>query len=335
MPNSERKDDQPPRPLVDDPEALAAFIDGRADDAARAAAVARLAESSEAADILADAVAALGDSAVDADPGVEQRATAPEPVVHAIDAGVRRQRFGLRSAPLPYVAAALAAGLVAFVAINRSRSSDRNVSSDPGLFASGLIVPSSIADSVLSARPWTEVRGGGAGGVNTAANAGRARAVRIGAYITDVDVVLRSATSSPAHDSAADRALSDLIAALESVPGEATAAQEFRLLRDQPQHRTTGAFAQARGAAALVDPDMVRLGAWAEAARYAAWTRDTAFFAQPATDAVLTGAQQSQRLPAESRLGAREIRHILADRSSIDWGVLRERIRALLGTSGA
>ncbi|HEV7591175.1 MAG TPA: hypothetical protein VGO40_23895, partial [Longimicrobium sp.] len=155
-----------------DPERLGALLDGRLTGRERAELLARVAASDEGMEVFADALAVTDELE-----GEDRRAAeaAADPRVLPFRSPVRRPAW--RPGPRLALAASLAAVAVGVAAWGIGRRGA--VSDDPGRYAALLARPGLPAG--WDAAPWTAARAAGE------ALAPRARAVRVGARITDLE----------------------------------------------------------------------------------------------------------------------------------------------------
>ncbi len=321
-----------PNPTPDAPR-LAALLDGRLGVAEREQLLGELAASDDALGAYADAAAALGEleregivpepagpvrpvagPAATPAPNAPGAAPGSTPVVSLAEAPARRRPFG--GWPVRRWAAVAAAAVVAAGPALWWRTQP-----DDGATAG---VPSSVALLAPEARsaglpagwdgtPWRVTRG--AGDPLTA----EARAVRVGARVTDLEL------AAAAGDTAAARAVAaDVAALLDEVPGGGAAAAAYRAL---DAGAGAAALARARRDAALVaGEEGFAFGAWLEAARVAAARRDAAFFRSGASRAALErlrGSTEGERVLAAA-----------AAREPAAWPALGDALAALLRARG-
>lgn len=233
-----------------DAERLAALLDGRVDPRERAAALERLAASDEELGVAADAAAVLRElEEEDARSGViplRPRAARP--------AGVR-----------PWMAVAAAIAAMALIPLGVWLAGP-GAPPAPVAVVAMLESPSSGLPAGWDVRPWPVVRGEGLG----------ARAGRLGAFLADLDLAAR--TNDPAVALLAAR----VAAMLDDVPGAGTTADLYRGISARagaPYAELAPSLRSGEDAiAGLVDRELLAIGAWAEAARFAAMRGDAEFF---------------------------------------------------------
>lgn len=272
-PSAERPD-----PGAIAPERIAALIDGRLDNAGRAALLAELDASPGALEAYSDALAVLRDL----ESG--ERAS-PTPATAAIDLDRARDARPWRLAG--WVGLAAAATLVVTVTI-RSRVGGIERFPDTGSMLALVSTSAGVSTPAFDTPPWNERRG--------AANdlAAVSRGVRIGARIADLEALRRGA-----NESARVRVAFELAGLLDGIPGGSAAAIPYS---DMATSRAALSTQDARSAAETAEtfggPDEVRLGFWLEAARIAIARQDTGFFhAAPARSA----RRAIERLPGTAR----------------------------------
>jgi hypothetical protein len=283
---------------VIDPERLAALLDGRLSKAERAELVSRLAASEQTLEAYADAAAVAGEL----QPG--------------------RRRW-LPPARWIAIAAALAGLALAPWLWTRARSGARD---DPGRFVALLASQTGALPAGLDANPWGSVRG------PDQALTARARAARLGARLVDLELAVQRRDTMAAVVAADIRALLDWIPAAGPVSamyrdiGARTGVAPREL---EPQ------LAQAGSAVAgLAGPDLVQLGAWAEAARIAAAAQDAAFFQARQSRATLarSGTLAGLTMPARAVIG--RLQPALAAERTPDWNALGRDLTELLRALG-
>jgi len=295
-----------------DPERLAALLDGRLEGRARDEALAQLAASDD------DALGAYADAvAVQRELDAEDAASVPA----ASGAKVLpfRRRW-MPPAPLLALAAVLAAVALGIGGWWARGAADAG---DPGRYAALLRRPGVPAE--WDAAPWAATRA-----VDGPLDP-RARAVRLGARITDLQA------SAAARDAAGTRqAAADVAALLDSLPAAGAAAavyDEVGRRAGEPAAALEPVLERGRRTAArLAGEDGVALGAWAEAARLAAARRDAAFFRSRDTRAALDRAAPSGAVPPAARAALDRLRS--ASAGEPDWTALQRDAAELLAAAG-
>lgn len=295
---------------------MAALLDGRLDADARQQLLGELAASDEALDAYADAAAVLaeleraGGVAPAAGPSAAGRGlpdvpaqelsgrTVPTPVV-SIEAA--RARRPVRRTPRWMALAAGIAVTVAVPALWWRTHPAADPAGPPLATPADAIVgapapngpPSYVALLAPEARgaglppawdgtPWRTTRG--AGDPLTP----EARAVRVGARLTDLEL------AAAARDTASVRAVAAEVAALlDEVPGGAGAAAGYRALGTSAAADGAALARTRRDAALVAGEEFVALGMWIEAARVAAARRDAGFFRTAESRAALGRARGS------------------------------------------
>jgi hypothetical protein len=291
-----------PRPI--DPERIAALIDGRLNAADRTALLAELEASPEAFEIYNDAVAALREGVTETAPGIPAGASPSR----------RMPRWFRTYAPVTALAAALAIA----VALPLMRRAGRSGLEEPRALAA-LVEPTGDATTIWQRTPWNESRG------SAEALSARARGVRIGAFIVDLEVLAR------ARDTSATRIALQIASLLDAIPAGAVAASAYRSLASQGMG---SASAEALGSAAsfaeqVAGVSAVRVGAWIEAARMAAAQRNASFFQSMKREDVERAIASVPALPASARSAFAELTRLL-DASPRDWPAVENALSALL-----
>jgi hypothetical protein len=290
----------------DEAERLAALLDDRLDADAHADVLARLATDDEALAAYAEAAAVT-------------RALEEE---DAAAAGVTPLRPAARRA-LPFpgarrwgaVAAVVAAVALAPFAWNRMQSPGLQ---EPGALAERLATSGTALPAGWDPSPWGSTRS--ASDPMTL----RARAIRIGARLVELELALRS------QDPAAQRTAAQVAILLGELPGSGPAVSIFRDI----QARAGAPWAElepqmeqgSEAAAAMAGEGDVRLGAWLQAARIGASRQDIDFFRTRATKAALSRLEDE---PA-TRAAAERIRTLTSAEGTPDWDALGEELVASL-----
>ena len=295
------------------PEQIAALLDGRLDEPARAAVLAKLAASNEDFETLLDTAAVLaelgGDVPARESPAAPPVARRPTPPLRA-----------WRRPPGHWLAVAAVLVGVAVLPWAWSRLAPP-AGADPTRFVVLLAPEPGGLPPVWAAHPWGTTRAG-AEPLSRAA-----RSARVGALLTDLELAVRH------RDSAAVVALALTIAPLvDSVDFGPPVGETYRVVARQagaPSGRLRAELRRGvKGISALLDDDLVALGAWAEAARVAARQRDAAFFASRATTMMLRRASALDGVPADGRTALAQLQ-APADRRG-DWPAVAHAVDLLL-----
>ncbi len=298
-------------PLEPDAERLAALLDGRLDERQRAEAVGRLASSDDEFEAFVDALAVTRElEAADAAAGV----TPLRPRA--------RQPWWQRPGGHWAAVAAVLVGL-ALLPVLWSRSGGPDAE-DPARFAAQLSPAGSGLPAGWNPSPWGTTRGPGD------PLTPEARAVRLGALLTDLEVVVK------AQDTAAARVAARIGGLLEGVRGGALAAAPYRELSGragEPPERLAPLLEEGREgvAAAVADVEYLELGAWAEAGRIAARRRDAEFFRSRVSRDALDGAAE---LTVGNRAAGAAVERVRAAGVD-DWDALEGGFTELLKVLGS
>jgi len=158
----------------------------------------------------------------------------------------------------------------------------------------------------------------------------RARAVRLGARIVDLEVVAAArnvasdaayyhqdplALATVAYNSDLVVQLADsLVSTLRAVGGSVNAERLYRYVAYDGRRGATvgGELEMARGALRSVEPRFVALGNWIEAARVAALRGDRKFFASWASTSMAARAPTIAGIPAEARTSLTDVRALIS-----------------------
>ncbi|MDB4950196.1 MAG: hypothetical protein JWM27_2845 [Gemmatimonadetes bacterium] len=295
---------------IDDAERLAALLEGRVTDGERAALLAELARSDDGLEILGDA------AAVTRELEEEDRAAGVLPI--------RAPRPGARPRLSARTGALLAAGIAGLLLAPLAWRAGRI---PQGSYAMNLSRRVAVAGKGLppgvGSAPRTSVRGADDG------LSPGARAVRLGAR--QVDLHLARIAGDAAAAGAASR---DAARLLHAVAGAGTAAAVYERAAAPAGEAVADRDLEAADANAerLAGTAAVRLGAWCEAARFAATRRDAAFFRDTRREVAELAATRGLPSGAGPALG--DLRTVLDGGGPVDWAGLRTRLDVLLGAAG-
>ncbi len=294
-----------------DAERLAALLDGRLDERQRAEAVERLASSDDEFEAFVDALA------VTRELEAEEEAAGVTPLRPRA-----RRRWWQRPGGQWAAIAAVLVGLALLPAL-WSRSRDPGTD-DPARFAAQLSPEDTGLPAGWNPSPWGTTRGPGD------PLTPEARAVRLGALLTELEVVVR------ARDTAAARVAARIVGLLEGVRGGALATAPYRELggrAGEPPERLAPLLEEGREgvAAAVADVEHLELGAWAEAGRIAARRRDAEFFRSRVSRDALDGAAELTAGNGAAGAAVERVRAAGAD----DWGALEGGLTELLRVLGS
>lgn len=296
-------------------EELAALLDGKLDQSRRAELLARLGSSEEALEAYANASAVVNEL----EAGDTTRSTAPSKLTGRAPRRVPRWSWMA-------IAAALAGIAVAPWLWTRARSFDRG---DPLQFVSLVAPPGRALPPQWYGTPWPGTRGAGE------PLTGTARAGRLGVRLVDLELAVRS------RDATVAQATAEIINLVESLPAASPVAAVYREIG---QRAAAGADPQelesllARGRVAVAElagPDLVRLGAWAEAGRIAAAQRNPGFFRAQASRAMFEQVPDVPALPALARTLFQQIQSNRPAEGPRDWGELERDFTELVRVLGS
>jgi hypothetical protein len=262
-------DDRDPGDIKSPPTAaeIAALIDGRLSDDARAALMRRLGESEEDMDVALDAAAAVSD--------LTKGRVESTPVSNI---ATQRQR---RFRGITFATVSLAAAAVAVIVLRTPRTNSESASEMVSALSSHEALP---ADWNYS--PWPAQRGDQVTEQNSAL-------VRIGVRTTDLEFAIRSG------DSASARFANDIAAMLEDVPGGAAVGALYSEVgSSNSRARLDAARAALSG---LPQQELIELGAWLESARIAATRHDDQWFKSKYARKVANRLSGSQNLSSDEK----------------------------------
>ena len=280
-----------------DPERLAALLDGRLGQTERAELLSRLAASEQSLEAHADAVAVANE--------LEPR---------------RRQLPTIRWIAIAAVLAGIALAPWLWTRLRPSAPDE------PGRFVALLAARSAGLPAGLEDSPWGSVRG--ADEPLTA----DARAVRLGARLVDLELAVQRG------DTVAARVAADVSALLEGIPAAGPVSAMYRDIGQRAgaaPRDLEPLLAEAGSAAAkLAGPDLVRLGAWVEAARIAAAAHDAGFFGARQSRATLADAGTLAGLTEPARAALGRVQATVAAEHAPDWSALGRDLTELLRMLG-
>jgi hypothetical protein len=287
---------------MNDPERLAALLDGRLKGREREEAIARLAASDEDFEAYADALA------ISAELNAEEEGVTP------ITARPRR------ALARRWLAMAAVLAGVALAPWLWTRYTART---DPARFAAEIEAGGLPAG--WDASPWGATRGPGD------AIAPDARAVRLGARLVDLELAVR------ARSPAAAALASETAMLLEGIPASgptATIYREIARRAAEPPEQLEPLLAQGRELVPLLaGVERVELGAWTEAARIAAARGDRDFFESRAARSQLERMAGTPGLEPSARTALERIRAGLESEPA-DLRAVERDATALLGLLG-
>jgi hypothetical protein len=316
------------RPEID-PEKIAALLDGRLSGQEREALLAQLASSPEHVELFTDASVIAHElgiiaPAADSAPAAQHSSSngvrplvATGTVAGAPTLSTARRRWR------PAWSAAVGVALLAVVgtwALKRAGVREENVPASGALIAgAGSGIPAG-----WDGTPWRATRG------ESAALTPKARAVRIGARLADLELAVQ------AGDTVARGIVDDVLVLLDGVPLSGSVAQVYEALRD-----SVGVASGAQavlvqrgydGVAELLGRPDVTLGTWTETARIAAARKNSEFFASSRTTQMLRDLSASA--PDQQTRGAvGRITALLPVSTSTDWTSLEAATTELLRAS--
>lgn len=280
-----------------DPERLAALLDGRLGKTERAELLSHLAASEQTLEAYADAVAAVSQ--------------------------LEPQRRPLPPIRWIAIAAVLAGIALAPWLWTRLRPS---AADDPGRFVALLAARPAGLPAGLEDSPWGSVRG--ADEPLTA----DARAVRLGALLVDLELAVQRG------DTVAARVAADVGVLLEAIPAAGPVSAMYRDIGQRaggaPRDLEPLLTEAGSAAAKLADPDLVRLGAWVEAARVAAAAHDAGFFRARQSRATLADAGTLAGLTEPARAALGRVHATLVAERAPDWSALGRDLTELLRMLG-
>ncbi len=295
-----------------DAEELAALIDGRLDGAAHSALIARIASSDEDADVLADALGALDDLRGGGVVGIDSARSAIGAKPGAMSLG----RWVALAASL-----AVIAGISLVWAKRRPASAPVVTQYAVSLVARGVNIPAEWNDT-----PWTASRG------SSETLSSDARAARLGARLTDLEIAARSGDTSAVRFALSASAL------LDEMPVGAPIASMYRGIAGRSGESQSSIDASLDHASAAVrqlpDARMIEIGAWIEAARIAAASRDAEFFRTRESTKLMENIQKSTMDDANAARAVEAVRSGVAEVDP-NWSTISSTLTTVLSMFGS
>ncbi|MET0400560.1 MAG: hypothetical protein ABW277_27465 [Longimicrobiaceae bacterium] len=308
-----------------DDERVAAFLDGRMDARRREEMLAHLNGNDEDRAVLADTAALLRqlekeDAAASSDMAAPTAKPGHHDTAEVVPLDTRRRT---RAPLLRWVAVAAALAGIALVT-GRLLQSPPSIADEPVRLAARLEHGAQgLPPGWTELRPWTPVRGDDPGGARSPGEQS-ARSVRAGAMLVDLSVAVH------ARDAAATRVLASQIAGrFDPQGGRSGALREIADSAGASPERLRPLVGEAtERIAKRLDPDALRLGAWAEAAGLAAARQDTGFFRDGETRRMLEHAGRLAAGDPAARAAVQQVRRLLAA-DPPRWEALAPAIDAL------
>jgi hypothetical protein len=271
---------------------IAALIDGRLTDDARASLMRQLGESEDDLDVAVDAAGAVGALGYS-----EQKNARP--------ASIESRRWK-RYRGISFATMSLAAAAVAVIVFRSPRPNDGTASEMVRGLSSHEALPAGWNYS-----PWREQRGEES--VNDSSVL-----IRVGVRTTDLELALL------AHDTSAARFARDIASMLDRVPGGSATGAIYAQLAANP--RADEFLQNARAAmSALPRQQLIQLGAWLEAARIAAARHDRAWFERRINRHVVSRISPLRQFAAVDIAVATAI-----NSGTYDWPMLNRLIESLI-----
>ncbi len=173
----------------------------------------------------------------------------------------------------------------------------------------------------------------------------RARAIRLGARLADLEIVIRGRTRAAdasyyQHDPVADwvvannsaliaRFAGDLAAGFDNVSNETSAAAWYRTVQRSGQDGATVSWEVlefARQWGNTFKPGYLALAEWLELGRAAALREDSKFFERAESRALVAAALEMQDLPPDARVPFAQVRDITPGTSVGDFSSLEHAL---------
>ncbi|HEX8452425.1 MAG TPA: hypothetical protein VF647_10030 [Longimicrobium sp.] len=304
---------------------VAAFLDGRMDARSREDMLVHLAGSDEDREVAVGAAAILRqleeeDAAAAAsveEPDSRETAVIPLDTRRAEPARELRRRA-------PVLQWLAAAAVLAGIALFSGRALQDRAAGEPVRIAARLEHGAEgLPAGWTERRPWTSARGDDPGRALTP-GARRASSARAGAMLVDLSVAVQ------ARDAAATRVLAAQLAArFDPQGGRAGAPRKITDSAGGSPERLRPLIGEAtKRIEDRLDRDVLRLGAWTEAAGLAAARRDAAFFRDRSTRRILDRAGRLTQADPSADAALKQVRlHLSADPPR--WEALAPALDAL------
>ncbi|HEX2188799.1 MAG TPA: zf-HC2 domain-containing protein [Longimicrobiaceae bacterium] len=311
-----------PEPLPEvDAERLAALLDGRLGERERAEVLAHLAASDDDFGAFVDALEVTRELEAE-DAAAPADGSGGDGGVTPLRPRTARRWWGRPGGHW----LALAAGIVGVALLPVLWMQTRGPEvDDPGRFAALLHDRGAGLPAGWDRSPWGTTRGPGD------PLTPEARAVRVGARLTELEVAVS------AGDPRVPQIAAEIAMLVQEVPAGSAVAALYREIGESTGEQQVGSrLERGRTAAAtLLGEEMVRLGAWLEAARVAAVRQDRDFFRARESAAILdrAGGMPAPGAPAREVIG--RIRAAVGAPGSPDWGSLERDAAELLRVLGS
>jgi hypothetical protein len=268
------------------------------------------------------------DGLSDEDLAIFADAAAATRELEAEDAGVLPLRRPARRSPWldrRWMAAAAVIAAIALVPL-ATRGMRGGAVRGPSEAVAMLDQPAAGLPAGYDERPWGTTRGGRPTGTDERAD--NARAARLGAYGVDLELAVR------ARDAEQTRLLvGRIVSELGEVTGGSSVAGLFTGVAERagapPAELLSDVEEANEAAAGFVDGARYALGAWAEAARFAAMRQDAAFFQSARTRRTLAKAEEVLAEDEQARTALTAIR-AASGSDAPDWARLQEAVNELL-----
>ena len=298
-----------------DAERIAALLDGRLDERQRAEVLAQLASSEEAFDAFVDAAA-----------------VAPELMPRGSQASVSGPRLrgrtnGWRRPGGRWLALAAVLAGMAVIPWSWARMGRADAGSGEQ-FAVLLADAGTGLPKGWDGEPWSTMRGSSDG------LAPRARAIRLGARLVDLELAARAGDRLTTGVTATDVAV--LAEGLPAGGVVGAAHRDIARRAGEPATRLGPALAAGRVAAAkLAGEDLVALGAWLEAARIAAARRNADYFRASHGRALLARGASDVGLGDHARQALRRVDAVVPTDGVPEWDALERALTDALRVLGS
>ena len=299
------------------PERLAALLDGTLTGQDRERVLKQLAQSPDDVALLANAAAALRDieGEPESQPKTPARVGEPVPLTWRRKANVR-----------VLIGAAATILVVAggtWLAIRRTSGAALG----PAQYVAMLDDSSDRLPRDWNGQPWTARRS-----AQDLAVSPRARAVRLGARLVDLQVAVGTSDSATATIAA------DIARLVAGLPVSTAISERFANIGSRagetPERLQPDVDAAANAVRIAAGERHVDLGSWLEAARLAAVRRDAAYFRHGTSQSVLGELARDSTATPETRTTAERVRSTVGAQSPA-WDRLAEHLTSLLITAGS
>ena len=292
------------------PDRLAAFLDGRLTEQERAEIVSQLSRSPADAGLLADTAAVLQE--------VDVHEFTPSTGTRRVREPAAPTAWGSKRRWIGVAAAIVVVAGASWFVMQRTTTDDAGPARYVAMLATSERLPAG-----WNGQPWSATRSTTDGPMSS-----RARAVRLGARLVDLQVAANTA------DSVVATIASDIARLLSAMPAAAVISNRYSEISRRAGESSASlqpALDEAGSAVRLAaGADDVDLGSWLEAGRLAAIRGDASYFSSTWSRRHFDRLATAADLPAETKTTAERVRSTVVSRSPA-WSRVNADLTTVLG----